>query len=100
MPRSTTLSVKDLSMIIIERGLTTTSANSEYPETNPIRLHGLIHVQVEQQIPHKFKLAGSLPQSPPSKSGHVGSKSPSLVLKTEAKKALNITALSMPLFVR
>lgn len=81
------------------------SQHSEYFRMDPIGPHGLICMQVEEQTPHKFRsgweftiatvvvLQLRAPVVPVSIS-------PSSVLKTDTKKALNVSASFMFLFVR
>jgi len=61
-----------------------------------------MHVQLEQQVSNKFRVGCEFIIRPLMvfQHGAPGSQGPSLVLKVEAKKALNVSALSTSLFVR
>lgn len=68
----------------------------------PIRPHGLVRIQVEQQTPHKFGVNWEfvVPAVTVLQLGAAGVPETSLVLKTEVKNALNVSAFSMSLFMR
>lgn len=83
---------------IVEKGLAMTSVCSlSIPGRIP---SGHVCIQLEKHIPHKMAGSLLLPQLWFSSSGLWRSQRPSVVLKIEGKKALNVSALSVSLFVR
>ena len=74
----------------------------QHPVMNPIGPHRFMCLQLEQQVSNKFMVGWQfiIPQLWSSNKGLRESQDPWSVLMTEAKKVLNISALSTPLFVR
>lgn len=69
---------------------------------NPIRLHRFIGIQLEQQIPHNFRVSWELNTLTVLvlQLRALGLPQPTTGVADEAKKALNMSALSMSLAVR